>query len=81
MIFAAAAVHYAGNILHAYGPQLSTVMAWPLSMTASLEPGLGPGHGEFSARAPTALGGRGSVLLIGAFIISNLFKPDISVGA
>ena len=78
MIFAAAAVHYAGNILHAYAARsLSTVMAWPLSMTASLWNQVwGLAYGEFKhapRRAYLLLGTGVLCYLIGAFIISNLF--------
>ncbi|MEA4811485.1 MAG: hypothetical protein VB108_02810 [Anaerolineaceae bacterium] len=71
-------VHYGGNVLHAYATrQLSSVLSWPLGMTASLWTQLwGLGYGEFKGAPKKAywlLAGGVLCYLAGAFVISNLF--------
>lgn len=78
MIFASGAIHYAGNILHAYATRnLSAVMAWPLSMTSGLWNQVwGLAYGEYKnapRRAYLLLFAGVLCYLLGAFVISNLF--------
>jgi len=70
--------HYGGNVLHAFATRhLSSVLSWPLGMTASLWTQLwGLAYGEFKGapkKAYVFLAAGFLSYIAGAFIISNLF--------